>query len=103
MPPTRPFGRVAGATVSPAFVSAKVAPVVTPVAPAVTVYVPVVAFAVKVDAVATPFPFVVTVAVVMPPVKVPLAPLPGAVKVTATPGRGEPPVSVRVAARGCAK
>jgi hypothetical protein len=41
--------------------------------------------AVNVGAVATPLPFVVAVAVVDPPVNVPLAPLAGAVNVTVTP------------------
>jgi len=42
-------------------------------------------FAVNAGAVATPLAFVVTVAVVEPPANVPLAPLAGAVNVTATP------------------
>ena len=42
-------------------------------------------FAVKAGAVATPLLFVVAVVVVNPPLKVPLAPLAGAVNVTVTP------------------
>lgn len=49
-----------------------------------TVYAPRVALAVKVGAVALPEPSLITIAVVLPPVKVPLAPEAGAVKVTAT-------------------
>jgi len=45
-------------------------------------------FAVKVGAVATPLPLVVAVAVVEPPVNVPLAPLDGAANVTVTPLTG---------------
>jgi hypothetical protein len=48
-----------------------------------------------------PLAFVVAVAVVLPPANVPLAPVTGAVKVTATPLVGDPPV-VTVATRGAA-
>jgi hypothetical protein len=51
--------------------------------------------AVNTGAVATPLAFVV--AVFTPPAKVPLAPLPGAVKVTVTPLTGLPPESLTVA------
>jgi hypothetical protein len=61
----------------------------------------VVALAVKTAEVATPLAFVVAVEVREPPVKVPLAPLAGAVKVTNTPLSGKPPV-VTVATRGAA-
>ena len=56
----------------------------------------------KVGDVATPLPLVVACAVVDPPVKVPLAPFDGAVKVTSTPLVGFPLV-VTVALRGKAK
>jgi hypothetical protein len=48
-----------------------------------------------------PLELVVAVAVWLPPVKVPLAPVVGAVKVTTTPLVGDPPV-VTVATRGTA-
>jgi hypothetical protein len=48
-----------------------------------------------------PLELVVAVAVLLPPAKVPLAPLAGAVKVTTTPLVGDPPV-VTVATRGAA-
>src|SRR5579871_6230891 len=44
-----------------------------------------------------------TLAVIKPPVKVPPAPLPGAVKVTVTPLTGFPPESFTVATNGLAK
>jgi hypothetical protein len=56
--------------------------------------------AVKVGAVATPLLFVVAAAVVVPPLKVPLAPLPGAVKATATPLTGLLLASFTVTASG---
>src|SRR5262252_3147288 len=69
------------------FVSEKFAGVETPETDAVTVYgPPVTLFAVKTAAVATPEAFVV--AVVTPPANVPLAPLPGAAKVTTAPLTG---------------
>ena len=58
--------------------------------------------AVNCEAVAMPLPLVVTVTVVVEFAKVPLAPLPGAVKVTETPLTGFPD-SVTVAARLVAK
>jgi len=58
--------------------------VVTPDTEAVTVKDPALLLAVKVDAVATPLELVVAVVVAVPLAKVPLAPLPGAVKVTVT-------------------
>jgi hypothetical protein len=48
-----------------------------------------------------PLAFVIAVAVVLPPAKVPLAPVVGAVKVTTTPLVGDPPV-VTVATNGAA-
>src|SRR5260370_42355302 len=55
---------------------------------AITLYgPPAVPFAVKVGAVATPLPSVLTITVVTPPGKVPLAPLEGAVNVTGMPLR----------------
>ena len=53
--------------------------------------------AVNAGAKAVPLLPVVTLAVVDPPVKVPLAPLPGAVNFTLTPLTGLPPLSVTVA------
>ena len=58
---------------------------------AVTVYgPPAMVLAVKVGAVAMPPLVVVSVIVFVPPVKMPLAPLPGAVNVTVMPGTGVP-------------
>src|SRR5713226_3093111 len=75
---------------------------VAPVALATTLYgPPAVAFAVNVADVAIPLAFVV--AVFTPPANVPLAPLPGAVKVTATPLTGLFPASVTVATKGAPK
>src|SRR5581483_10304694 len=56
-------------------------------------------FAVNVGATAMPLFPVVAFADITPPGKVPLAPLPGAVKVTDTPLTGFPPASVTVARR----
>ena len=67
-------------------VKLKLAGLATPFTVAVTVKVPVIAFAVKVGAVATPLALVTAIAVVEPPANVPLAPAPGAVKITFTPG-----------------
>src|SRR5215467_14935471 len=64
----------------------KLAVEATPETDAVTMYAPAVVLAVKTAAVATPEAFVV--AVVTPPAKVPLAPLPGAAKVTTAPLTG---------------
>jgi hypothetical protein len=55
--------------------------------------------AVKVDDVATPELFVVAV---LPPAKLPLAPLPGAANVTVTPLTGLPPASFTATASGFA-
>jgi hypothetical protein len=63
----------------------KEAAVETPVALAVTLKAPALVLAVRAEAVATPLAFVVTVTEAVPPLKVPLAPLAGAVKVTETP------------------
>src|SRR5215469_11876857 len=67
-------------------VSEKMAEVETPETEAVTVKAPAVLLAVKTAAVAIPDELVV--AVVTPPANVPLAPLPGAVKVTVAPLTG---------------
>lgn len=67
----------------PKFVREKFAGEATPETDAVTVYEPAVLFAVKDVEVATPAAFVS--AVFTPPANVPLAPMPGAVKVTVTP------------------
>src|SRR5437899_2853650 len=87
----RPAGEVCSVTftVLVALVSEKFAGLATPATVAVTVYgPPAVPFAVKVGAVATPEALVVALAVSREPGKVPLGPLPGAVKVTITPGTG---------------
>jgi hypothetical protein len=65
---------------------------------AVTVYVPVVVLAVRAGAVATPLTLVVAVAVARP-LKVPLAPVPGAVNVTVAPLTTLPPASFTIACR----
>ena len=52
---------------------------------------------------AVPLAIVVALAVAEPPVNVPLAPLPGAVKVTVTPLNVFPPESLTVATSGLAK
>ena len=57
----------------------------------------------KVVAVATPDAFVVAVAVLAPPVNVPLAPVLGAVNVTVAPLTGLPPASFTVACSAVAK
>jgi hypothetical protein len=83
---------------APRFVNEKFAKV-APVALATTLYgPPAVEFAVNTADVATPLPFVV--AVFSPPANVPLAPLPGAVKVTITPLTGLFPASATVATSG---
>src|SRR5262249_46462927 len=79
----------------PRFVSEKFVGEPTPAADAVTEYVPAVPFAMKTAAVATPDAFVV--AVFTPPANVPLAPLPGAAKVTVTPLTPLPKESLTVA------
>ena len=66
----------------------------------VTVYDPAVPFVVNGDDVATPWAFVVAVVVSVPLAKVPLGPLPGALKVTTTPGTGLPWASVTVTEKG---
>ena len=58
--------------------------------------------AVKIGEVAMPCELVVTVAVVVPPAKVPLGPLAGTVNVTLTPLRGLPLPFVTVATKGAA-
>src|SRR5215469_15585771 len=70
------------------FVRENEAGVVTPDTEAVTVKDPTLLLAVKVDAVATPLELVVAVVVAVALANVPLAPLPGAVKVTVTLGTG---------------
>ena len=69
------------------FVRAKLAVEPSPLTEATTLYEPVVPFAVKAGAVAMPAALVVAVAV-GDPLKLPLAPLAGAVKVTVTPAIG---------------
>src|ERR1700722_10845236 len=94
---------ISGATV---FVSAKTALVATPATEALTLYAPPVALAVNAGAVATPLELVVTVIVVpplVPPVKVPLAPLAGAVNVTEAPLTRFPPLSFTVACKAVGK
>jgi hypothetical protein len=59
--------------------------------------------AVKIAEVATPLEFVVTVLVVPPPAKVPLAPDPGAVNVTDAPLTGFEKLSFTVAVRAAEK
>jgi hypothetical protein len=81
-------------------VSANVALVNTPVTEAVTEYGPATVFAVNVGALATPLALVFTVIAVpplVPPAKVPLAPVAGAVNVTAALLIGFPPLSFTVA------
>jgi len=75
------------------FVNEKLALPVAPVAVAVTVYGPAFELAVNVGDMACPFAPVITMAVALPPAKVPLAPLPGAVKVTETPLSSDVPVT----------
>jgi hypothetical protein len=95
-----PVGTIAEA--DPArFDSAKLAGVPTPAAAADTVNAPALPFAVKTADVATPAAFVV--AVLIPPVNDPLAPLPGAVNVTSTPLTGLLLASLTVATNGAAK
>jgi hypothetical protein len=68
----------------------KEAGVEMPAALAVTLKVPAMVLAVNAEAVATPWLSVVTVSEAVPPLKVPLAPLEGAVKVTLMPLTGLP-------------
>src|SRR5690349_24167204 len=83
------------------FVSEKLAGEATPLADPVTLYAPATLLAVKTAAVATPCAFVV--AVFTPPANVPLAPLPGAAKVTVTPLTGLVNESLTVACSCVAK
>jgi hypothetical protein len=81
----------------------KFAGVATPETVAVTLYgPPAIPSAVNAGATATPCAFVVAVVVLPPPVNVPLAPLGGAVNITATPLIGLPFASVTVANKGIA-
>jgi hypothetical protein len=80
----------------------KLAAAVVPATAAVTITAPSVPLAVKVDEVATPLALVVSVSVLVPPAKVPLAPVAGAVKTTKAPLTGDPDM-VTVATRGVAK
>src|SRR5205807_2402329 len=89
---------VAGAPV--VLVRLKLAGVATPLTVAITVYEPSVRLALKVGAVATPLVLVVTVA---EEAKVPLAPLPGAAKVTEAPGTRLLNASLTVACNAVAK
>jgi hypothetical protein len=75
----------------------------TPFTAAPTTYCPTLLLAVNVGAVATPWALLVAVAVVCPPVNVPLAPLVGAVNVTTAPLTGLLLASVTVACSGVAK
>jgi hypothetical protein len=85
------------------FVRLKLAVLVIPETEAITEYAPAVSLAVKIVAVAKPFASVVTVVVfVLVSVNVPLAPVGGAAKVTATPLAGDP-LTITVATRGSAK
>jgi hypothetical protein len=91
----------AGAAV--VFAKLKVAPVCADGAEAVTVYAPTVAFALNTVEVANPFASVVAVLALLPvSANLPLAPVVGAVKVTATPLTGDP-FLVTAATRGEAK
>jgi hypothetical protein len=83
------------------FARLKLAVAVVPATVAVTVSAPNVPLAVNVDEVATPLALVVSVSVLVPPVKVPLAPVAGAVKTTNAPLIGDPPM-VTVATKGVA-
>jgi hypothetical protein len=58
---------------------------------------------VKVEAVATPLEFVLSVSVMVPLLKAPLAPVAGAVKMTETPLMGLPSLSATVACSAVAK
>lgn len=78
-------------------VSEKFAVVETPATEAITMKLPVEPFAVRTGEVAFPDASVAAVAVFVPPVKAPLAPLPGAVNVTVTPLTGFPPASFTAA------
>ena len=69
---------------------------------ALTLYLPLFLLAVNLT-LAMPEALVVTVMLVWPLLKVPLAPLDGAVKVTLTPLTGLPYLSVTVACKGLAK
>jgi hypothetical protein len=81
----------------------KLAPACAPDAEAVTVYAPAVPFAVKAAAVADPLASLVAVVVLVPvSANVPLAPVVGAVKVTATP-LARDPLFVTVTTRGATK
>jgi len=84
-------------------VNEKPAGVDTPATVAVTVNAPAILLAVNAGAGATPCVFVITVAKFVPPAKVPLAPLAGAVKLTVTPLTAFPLASLTVACSGSAK
>jgi hypothetical protein len=83
------------------FVRLKLTVAITPPTEAVTVSAPMIPFAVYVLEVAVPVASVVSVSVVVPPSKVPLAPVPGAVKVTNAPLNGVLP-KVTLATSGAA-
>lgn len=97
-----PLVAVIDAGEPPLLVSEKLAGTKTPEAAALTVYAPVVLFAVKTGDVATPEAFVIAVALVPLPEKLPLAPKSGAANVTDTPLTGFPPASLTVATSGAA-
>ena len=81
------------------FVNEKEAGVNSPTA-AVTTYLPTVALAVRDDEMAMPWLLVAAVFVKLPPLKLALAPLKGALKVTDAFGMGLPYASFTVAANG---
>src|SRR5258705_6904583 len=89
--------------VAAVLVRLNVAAPATPTPVADTVYDPAVAPAANVGAVATPSTPDVALADTLPPLKVPVAPLAGAVNVTLTPATGWPPESVTFPARLVAK
>ena len=89
-PCDEPAVAVISATLLAALVRLKAAVAETPVALAVTLKAPALVLAVRAEAVAIPLLSVVTVSEAAPPLKVPLAPLEGAVKVTLTPLTGLP-------------
>jgi hypothetical protein len=86
---------------APVFVKLKLAGDAAPATEAVTEYVPTAEFAVNVLDVALPLASVVAVCVVAPPANVPLAPDPGAAKVTVTP-LAALPFTVTIATSGAA-
>ncbi len=82
------------------FVSEKLAVPATPLTEAAAMKLPMVPLAVSAGEVALPEASVTAVAVFVPPAKLPLAPLAGAVNVTVTPLTGLPPASFTAATNG---